>query len=313
MFISRYITLTSCPDDDFTCKDGTCVSLEERCNGKMDCNDSSDEKDCTAIRIFPGYNKHLVPPPLGNDDSLLMNISINVDQIITVDENGGHFKTKITMIRRWINPQLSYLNLKRSIELNQIPKEDRERMWMPWMTYKNIDQADDIKVTDQNDIMMILPHSEFKFEKDGRSNIYNTRVFKGSENIIFYKRQSTVNWSCDYNMRWYPFDVQRCTMEMFPSSSSITLFPTMVTYSGPLNLPQHFVKGVNICTLIYNNRTGIVVEVYLGRPLFGTTLSVFLPTSILLILSQMVRIFGADHLEMVVEVNLTLLLVLATL
>ena len=57
----------------------------------------------------------------------------------------------------------------------------------------------------------------------------------------------------------------------------------------------------------------IVAEFILGRPLFVTILSVFMPTSILLVLSQMVRVFGKDHLEMVIEVNLTLLLVLATL
>ena len=59
--------------------------------------------------------------------------------------------------------------------------------------------------------------------------------------------------------------------------------------------------------------SGVVVEIVLGRPLFGTTLTVFIPTCILLVLSQMVRVFGKDHLEMIIEVNLTHLLVLATL
>ena len=279
----------------------------------MDCEDLSDEDDCRVVKIFPGYNKLLAPPPMDNDSKLKINISLNLDKIIAVDENGGHFKTKITVRRRWLDPQLSFLNLKRDIEKNQISMEERKRIWTPRMTYRNIDQSDDIKVTDQSDIMLIVPNSEFKFEKDDQSNVRNTRLFKGSENVISYQRQSTVNWNCDFNMRWYPFDIQRCTMDMFPSASSITLYPTFVTFSGPVNLPQHFVKEVNICPLIYKNETGIVVEIYLGRPLFGTILSVFLPTSILPILSQIVRIFGADHLEMVVEVNLTLLLVLATL
>ena len=90
-----------------------------------------------------------------------------------------------------------------------------------------------------------------------------------------------------------------------------------VAYSGQRKLPQHIVKAVTICpynALQYNtSKSGVIVIFILERPLFGTNLSVFMPTSILLILSQMVRVFGKDHLEMAIEVNLTLLLVLATL
>ena len=95
--------------------------------------------------------------------------------------------------------------------------------------------------------------------------------------------------------------------------SSISIIPILVNYSGPMELTQHIVKGVTIRPAIIRENSGLIVEVYLGRPLFGTTLTVFMPTSILLVVSQMVRVFGGDHMEMVIEVNLTLLLVLATL
>ena len=70
---------------------------------------------------------------------------------------------------------------------------------------------------------------------------------------------------------------------------------------------------MTICPLKIKGKSGVTVEVILGRPLLGTFLSVFLPTCILLVLSHVVGVFGMDHMEMVIEVNLTLLLVLATL
>ena len=161
--------------------------------------------------------------------------------------------------------------------------------------------------------MKIDPHQDFLFKLADTTNLQNTRLFKGDENVISYQRQFTVTWICSYNMRWYPFDNQRCTMKMFSSASSVTLQPSSVTYSGPLELTMHYVKGVVICSKTINNKSGIVVEVYLGRPLFGTFLPVFMPTFIILVLSLMVRVFGRDHLEMVIEVNLILLLVFATL
>ena len=100
---------------------------------------------------------------------------------------------------------------------------------------------------------------------------------------------------------------------MHTLKSTVTVIPSSVEYLGPEELTQHTVRSVTICSATIKGLSGIVVEVVLGRPIFGTTLTVFMPTCILLVLSQMVRVFGQDHLEMVIDVNLSLLLVLATL
>ena len=134
--------------------------MDERCDGKVDCQDLSDEEDCQAFISFPGYNKHLVPPPVGNDSTLKMNISLTINDIISIDENGGYFKTKITLVRTWINTQLTYLNLKKNIAQNQMSSDDIRKMWRPWTVFENMEQLDDYKATDLNDIMIIIPRQE---------------------------------------------------------------------------------------------------------------------------------------------------------
>ena len=219
----------------------------------------------------------------------------------------------MTWVRNWLNSQLTYLNLKRDIIKNEMTTEELENIWKPWTVFDNTENGDAIMMTDEPDVLTIIPNPEFRYEVTGRTSYQNTRLFKGSENMMSYKRQKTINWVCVYNMRWYPFDKQLCPLKMFPSESTVSLRPTIVNYSGPVELPQHYVQGVKICPFIIKDRPGIIVEVTLGRPLFGTVLSVFMPTSILLVLSQMVTIFGKHYMELVIEVNLTLLLVLATL
>ena len=219
----------------------------------------------------------------------------------------------MSVLRDWADIRLTYLNLKRNSTKNKITAEELENIWKPWTVFDNTEHIESIVTTDEPDTLTIIPNPELRFERADKTHFQNTRLFKGMENVISFWRQKTVNWVCVYNMRWYPFDVQLCELRLIQSEAEVTLIPTLVTYSGPRDLPQHFVKDVTMCPIIFKGRHGIIVEVTLGRPLFGTLLSVFMPTSILLVLSQVVTVFGKHYIEMVIEVNLTLLLVLATL
>ena len=102
-------------------------------------------------------------------------------------------------------------------------------------------------------------------------------------------------------------------MEMIIFDTKVNLIPLSVNYKGSKDLNQHSVDGVFMCSMNIEKGSGIMVEVILSRPLFGTILTVFLPTSLLVILSQMVQIFSSHYIELVIEVNLTILLVLVTM
>ena len=258
--------------------------MDERCDGKIDCQDRSDEEECKVFITFKGYNKLLAPPPLGNETKLSIDLSIYIDKIIEINEVEGYFKTKITTVRKWLNSQLTYQNLKKDPNKNKISKEDMKRIWQPWFVFENIVEVkNDVSPTDIPDVFMIAPNQEFNFEMDDKTNFRNTRLFKGDENIILRQMQRTVKWVCDFDLRWYPFDIQKCKMEIYSSLSSMILIPSSVEYLGLKELTLHSVKDVIFCPAIINGMSGAVVEVVLGRPLFGTILTVFMPTCILMV------------------------------
>ena len=70
----RNMTMTACSDYQFTCQDGSCVSMKERCDRKIQCGDGSDEKDCTLVRLDAGYSKVVVPS--GPDGRLHLTVDL---------------------------------------------------------------------------------------------------------------------------------------------------------------------------------------------------------------------------------------------
>ena len=72
--------LTGCNNTKFTCDDGQCVKMEERCDQLPDCEDKSDELNCKILALEKGYNQRV--PPVGTVSSgevmALKPVTVNV-------------------------------------------------------------------------------------------------------------------------------------------------------------------------------------------------------------------------------------------
>ena len=61
------------------------------------------------------------------------------------------------------------------------------------------------------------------------------------------------------------------------------------------------------------DRPGLLVVFQLSRPLMSSILTTFIPTTILVVITYLANAFALNYLAVVIQVNLTVLLVLATL
>ena len=198
--------------------------------------------------------------------------------------------------------------------MNIYPSEEIEKVWYPRVIFDNVWSNGNIEQTNAEDVLEAIPNGNFIYTAED-----NMHIFEGSENALSFKREYYAEWNCEYKYHWYPFDTQVCRMEFISTKYRTDFYPTDLTLSPDISLSRYTLSKVRMCkTTIHvmdppNDLKAIVVEVILGRPIINNLLTVFVPTMLLVVISFTARVFAEEYIDMVIQVNLTILLVLATL
>ena len=136
--------------------------------------------------------------------------------------------------------------------------------------------------------------------------------FQGSKNYLSQNWSWTTDYICNFEYKWYPFDTQSCHIHQKILGNNIKLRPVNIVYTGSSDIGKYYFREMHYCQVDREGRSGLFTDFIISRPLTSNCLTIFLPTAMLLLISQMVTIFNKTYLEMVIEVNATLLLVLTT-
>ena len=305
----KRVSFSTCSLDQYTCNDGLCVDLVSRCNGKVDCEDKSDELECRLVEESKTYKKHLPPSPLVNATKVGVEISIEVINMGGIDEIESSVEFQFILHLKWFEGRMNFLNLRDSGRSN-LETQEMEALWVPKIVFYNTKKR--LKtLVDENASMYVKRLGNFTVAK-------NKLVFKGSENPLSVSRFYKTNFICDFDMAWYPFDTQKCSMNFVVEKGSRDLVDLLVQnlkYSGPLELTQYFIKKKVFMDMI-DEEEGmeiVYVDIYLGRRLLSIILTVFAPTVILNIVGHSSNYFKEFFFEAVISVNVTAMLVLTTM
>ena len=145
--------------------------------------DESDEKQCRLIIPSIGYDKFRTPPPMPGDKYLYVNYSYNIERILYIDEEHNFITITYNVQKDWYDNSLTFQNLKKD-DANMILQEDKDMIWIPWATFKNIRNVDMIGRADEEEILKVVPNDEFEFQHNSENNYQNALVFEELNNFV---------------------------------------------------------------------------------------------------------------------------------
>ena len=59
--------------------------------------------------------------------------------------------------------------------------------------------------------MTVLRNGSFKTSP--KEQLHNNHLYEGSENYLSLSRPYKIDFQCNYGLGYYPFDIQKCTMD----------------------------------------------------------------------------------------------------
>ena len=310
-----YLEFSTCSDDEFVCKnDGKCISMETRCDKFPNCEDYSDEENCNTVILGDSYVKDFAPLEKLDEGAYKRTevfVSVNIIGILFISETEEIFEIKFDLTLNWRDFRVKFHNLKQKTSMNRLTNYEKSLIWVPEVIFVNTKNSEISK--SDNTVMTEIIKNETATISSFEIN-ENIHIFEGEKNSFVMKKTYSVQWICHFQMMWYPFDSQTCTMQFRPESNSdgnIELIVDKLIYSGPVELTQYFIKSTKMSSAKEDEE--IIVHITLGRRLMGTILTVYLPTHVMVILSQATNYFQPFFFEAVITVNLTIILVICTM
>ena len=207
--------LTGCEITEFTCNDGQCVKMEDRCNQLPNCRDKSDELNCRILSLEKGYNQRV--PPVDSIVSggaatlkqVVVNVSLTLFKVVAIEEEDHSIELQFQIKLEWKESRATYSNLKSESYLNALSQDEIKILWLPLVVYLNTDQQETTRLGYCVEwSTFINVKREGNFTLSGDEMLDETYIFKGDENSLMMTQSYTHDFQCVYQLMKYPFDTQ---------------------------------------------------------------------------------------------------------
>ncbi|XP_068203848.1 uncharacterized protein [Palaemon carinicauda] len=304
------LVLTSCTNNQFSCNDGACVDIGQRCNFETDCQDGSDEINCNFLELDASYDTSDSPSRV-EGEPVKVSFLMNILSIREIDLANFQFVSEIQVICEWIDERLVFKHLNHNNELNTI---SNYIPWLPKLEFLGDEKAMS-KAEIRRSTLMVIRQSDPLPDND--QNVQEALVFEGRKNPLRLTRKLTIYTACQFDLETFPFDTQVCTVAV--RLSAVTKDYVMLQ---PLGKGVHFLgvrRGLEyqlaselMIRKDEGNYSGLAVKLTFHSLSTFYIFSTYLPTSIIIVIGYSILFYPLTAFEERIMVGLTGLLVEAT-
>ncbi|XP_047474269.1 uncharacterized protein LOC125028805 [Penaeus chinensis] len=257
------LLLTVCGENSFPCSDGTCVLMSERCDLRAHCDDGSDETECDIVYLEANYERTLPPPPPEKEDVLNITLSIIITAVRTLNLLDQTVTLDVRLMSEWQDSRLKYNDLHSEQFRNQL--QDHERLWLPRFITTD-DTGSRVDVVTRGESLVVLRGSEPLPSDDTR--VKKAIVYPGSGNPLLLRQELSISFQCQFDLRWFPFDNQRCSLNLRLNEVESKLVHTVASepqYLGPEKLPEYEVGSLGFLLFVkWTRKAAVCLGEYSG-------------------------------------------------
>ena len=130
------------------------------------------------------YNKEFVPIKLNRDLSIRKvetTIGVLIKDVININENEGSIGFRFKLSMEWRDSRVEFLNLRENSKRNLLSKTEKHSLWTPSLVFYNTLNEEET-LLDYYSNLFVRKEGGFVYAKP--VVVDETRIFKGSENII---------------------------------------------------------------------------------------------------------------------------------
>ena len=181
--------------------------------------------------------------------------------------------------------------------MNSLTLDEQQALWTPTIVFWNTKQQ--LKSINDKDSFASIRRLGNGTIID-RSVDTDIEVFSRKDNEITFSRVYSIKFYCEYQMAWYPFDIQTCSIQMVFDGvldNYADIVAGNLLFSGEKELTQYYVKRYEIRQGIIQKKSAVIISITLGRRLLGTFLTVFFPTILLNVIGYSTNFFKAFFFE----------------
>ena len=288
---NQILMLSKCKKFEYSCSDGSCIPIELKCNFVPDCWDGDDEKKCPILRVsnLEGYKSYLPDVTVDEAGDIIkkpVKVAIDITNVESIQEVKSRFTSAFTLTAEWTDTRLVWNDLNEDVFLNIPSEEQKNIFWFPKIILVNSENNFEIP-NDEEAKLLVKRNGTFTMSNE--YDLQETAYFAGEDNPVFYSRDFNVKFKCNFDLRFFPFDTQTCSISLTAGNkvrNFIELVGESLEFTGKTKLATFDVVKWNLETLAISSEIDVKVNIFLKRQIAQHFLGIYLPSVFIMTIAQ---------------------------